>query len=43
MSHYTVAVLTRKEQSVEDLLTPYDEAIDVAPYIDVKKRMLKRR
>lgn len=37
MSHYTVAVLTRKEQSVEDLLTPYDEAIDVAPYIDVKK------
>lgn len=33
MSHFTVAVLTRHEQSIEDLLAPFDENIKVEPYI----------
>ena len=37
MSHYTVAVLTRKEQNIDELLEPFDENIKVEPYIDVEK------
>lgn len=33
MSHYTVAVFHRKDQSIEDLLAPYDENKPVEPYI----------
>lgn len=33
MSHFSVAVFHREDQSVEDLLAPYDESIVVAPYI----------
>jgi len=32
MSHYTVSVLHRADQSVEDLLAPYDENLAVEPY-----------
>lgn len=37
MSHYTVAVFTKKGKSVEDLLAPYDENIEVAPYVSETK------
>lgn len=33
MSHFVVAVIHREDQSVDDLLAPYDESISVAPYI----------
>ena len=33
MSHYAVAVFHRKDQEIEELLAPYDEKIDVEPYI----------
>lgn len=33
MSHFTVAVIHRVNQSVDDLLAPYDEQISVAPYV----------
>lgn len=33
MSHFTVAVIHRANQSVDDLLAPYDEQISVAPYV----------
>lgn len=54
MSHYTVAVFTKKGQGIEDLLAPYDEDIEVAPYVaetkeeiiakakEIKERILKR-
>ncbi len=33
MSHYTVAVFHRKDQSIDDLLAPYSENLEVEPYI----------
>lgn len=33
MSHYTVAVFHRADQDIEDLLAPYDENMDVEPYV----------
>lgn len=33
MSHYIVAVFHREDQEVEDLLAPFDENIEVEPYI----------
>lgn len=33
MSHFTVAVLHREDQDVDELLAPYDESIEVAPYV----------
>lgn len=33
MSHFSVAVIHRKDQSIEKLLAPYDENIEVAPYV----------
>lgn len=33
MSHFAVAVFHRQDQSVEELLAPYDEGMKVAPYI----------
>lgn len=42
MSHYTVAVFTTKDQSVEDLLAPYDENMKVTPYVrNTKEEILK--
>jgi len=41
MSHYTVAVFTKsKEQSIDELLAPYDENILVAPYVKKNKAQL---
>lgn len=33
MSHYSVAVFHREDQDVDELLAPYSENIEVAPYI----------
>lgn len=33
MSHYNVAVFHRKDQSIEDLLAPYNENKSVEPYV----------
>ena len=33
MSHFAVLVLHEEDQPIEDLLAPYDENIDVEPYI----------
>ncbi len=33
MSHFTVAVIHNKNQNIEDLLEPYNENLDVEPYI----------
>lgn len=44
MSHYTVAVfMTDESQSVDTLLAPYDENIEVAPYVWSTKTELIRR
>lgn len=34
MSHYSVAVFHREDQNIEDLLAPYDENTQVAPYVE---------
>lgn len=34
MSHFAVAVIHRDDQSVEELLAPYDENLEVEPYIE---------
>ena len=33
MSHYAVAVIHKDTQDIDELLAPYDENIQVAPYI----------
>ena len=33
MSHFTVAVIYREDQNIEELLAPYDENLEVEPYI----------
>lgn len=38
MSHFVVAVIHRENQSVEDLLAPYDENISVAPYVQYTRQ-----
>lgn len=37
MSHFTVAVITDSIEKLESMLAPYDENIEVAPYIDETK------
>lgn len=37
MSHFTVAVIHNKNQNIEDLLEPYNENLDVEPYINRTK------
>lgn len=37
MSHYAVAVIHRDDQSVKELLAPYNENLDVEPYIEYTK------
>lgn len=39
MSHFNVAVIHREDQSIDELLEPYDENIEVEPYIDYTKQM----
>jgi len=42
MSHYTVAVFTKEGQSVDCLLEPFDENIEVEPYVRrTKEEVLK--
>ena len=42
MSHYTVAVITNGEKDLDEILAPYDENIEVAPYIGrTKKKMIE--
>ena len=42
MSHYAVAVITDNQTSVDKLLAPYDEGIEVAPYVcRTKKQIIK--
>ena len=33
MSHYAVAVFSRKDQDIDDLLAPYNENMEVEPYV----------
>ena len=40
MSHYSVAVITDNQTSVDELLEPYDESINVAPYIYKTKKQI---
>lgn len=37
MSHFTVAVITAKKEKIEELLAPYDENLEVEPYINRTK------
>ena len=48
MSHFSVAVIHKADQDIEELLAPYDENLEVEPYIgrtvqeminDAKKRV----
>lgn len=38
MSHYVVLVLSEENQSIEELLEPYDENIEVEPYVSKTKQ-----
>lgn len=38
MSHYAVAVFHRRDQQIEDLLAPYDENLEVEPYIKFSRQ-----
>lgn len=40
MSHYSVAVISDGTKSVEELLAPYDENIEVEPYINRTKEQM---
>lgn len=40
MSHFTVAVITANKNKIERMLAPYDEGLEVAPYIDKTKEEL---
>lgn len=44
MSHYSVAVITKsnKIKEVEDLLAPFDEALEIEPYIYITKDDISR-
>lgn len=43
MSHYVVAVISDGTKTVEELLAPYDENIEVEPYIDrTKDQMIEQ-
>ncbi len=38
MSHFTVAVITAKKENLEEMLEPYNENIEVEPYISKTKQ-----
>ena len=43
MSHFTVAVITAKKEKLEEMLAPYDEGLEVEPYIErTKKEIIKK-
>ena len=37
MSHFAVAVIHEKEQDIDEMLAPYNENIDVEPYVEYTK------
>jgi hypothetical protein len=37
MSHFTVGVISRPDQDIDEMLAPYSENLEVEPYIDVSK------
>lgn len=42
MSHFTVAVITAKKKKLEEMLAPYDENLEVEPYIErTKEEIIK--
>ena len=55
MSHFTVAVITPDKNKIEEMLAPYDENLEVEPYIsktrqqlilegkEIKERALKKK
>ena len=43
MSHFTVAVITAKKEKLEEMLAPYDEELEVEPYIErTKKEIIEK-
>ena len=43
MSHFTVAVITAKKEKLEEMLAPYDEGVEVEPYIErTKKEIIEK-
>lgn len=43
MSHFTVAVITAKKEKLEEMLAPYDEGLEVEPYIErTKKEIIEK-
>lgn len=38
MSHFTVAVITADKDKIEDMLEPYNENLEVEPYIEKTKQ-----
>lgn len=40
MSHFSVAVFTDGKKSVEELLAPYDENIEVTPYVKLTRQQM---
>lgn len=43
MSHFSVAILTNEGQNPEDLLEPYSESIEVAPYQNMNMEIAKKK
>ena len=41
MSHFTVAVITAKKEKLEEMLASYDENLEVEPYIERTKEIIK--
>lgn len=42
MSHFTVAVITARKESLEEMLAPYDENLEVEPYVErTKEEIIK--
>lgn len=43
MSHFSVLVLHAKDDSFEDLLAPFDENLEVKPYLYISYKKSRRR
>ena len=44
MSHFSTIVFHARGQDINDLLAPYDENLEVAPYVDTSlKNYLEKR
>ena len=38
MSHFTVAVITAEKEKLDEMLAPYDENLEVEPYVERTKK-----